>query len=324
MRFVVSFVLVGCSGQLDSPAPPTPASPEASAPSTTVDIAPVVSGIPDDGRDPTVVAIEGPDGGTCSGVVVASNVVLTAHSCVTVPLVGWSCPASGAQVISAIDPASLTILSGDTILSGTVLAQGLELVVPDTGVYCDHDIAAIVTDGDLGISPVKPTTAAPTLTTSMRTVAFDATGAKHLREYLPVLALSAAEMEVGEATCEGDFGGAAFVEPDGALAGVVSRSGAGCTGVGAHNIYTRVDAFADLVSAALAEGVAQGGSRIKAASKPETQMGGACMSATDCSTGACVESPSNSYCSRTCGTGDRCPAGYTCTAAMGDKFCFEK
>jgi Trypsin len=322
----IAGALIGCAGTVDS-SPPSAADaapPPEAAPSQAVDVSATVAGVPDNGMDTAVVAIAGGPISTCSGVVIGSNVVLTAKSCVTTVSVPLTCPATGAQVVGYVEPDSLSIVVGDDLASASVAAGGLEIVAPDSAVLCDEDIAAIITDSDLAISPIKRDTTLPIVGQPVRTVGFDETGTKILREYVPILAMSPTELEIAEATCAGSVGGPALEEPDGTLIGVVSRSGSSCTGEDVHNVYTRADAYAEFIASALEEGLTQGGSAIKAAGKPPTEVGAPCTEATDCSTGVCVEDSSAPYCTYACGTHARCQTGFSCTAAVGAKYCFEK
>jgi hypothetical protein len=109
---------------------------------------------------------------------------------------------------------------------------------------------------------------------------------------------------------------------------VVSRGGSSCEGLDVHNVYTRADVYAGLIQAALAEGKnvnAEAGITPPkpASTKLATDIGGPCTQASDCSTGVCVTMNGADYCSRTCGTGDRCSDGFHCTALSGTKVCTE-
>ena len=158
---------------------------------------------------------------------------------------------------------------------------------------------------------------------------YGAAGEKLLREHVKIESVSAAEFEVGEATCNGDTGGPALDESSGELVGVVSRGGPTCEGADVHNIYTRADAFAELIASAVEEGRGR---------RCETRTP-ACTRRRRRATPAPPARPSrrsdigvrlhegrglldrrlrrrtapSTYCSRTCGTGDRCPNGYHCT-----------
>jgi hypothetical protein len=328
-------VVLACSGQVaGTPAPPQPdASVDAS--SAGVDTSAIVVGIPDGGRDPAVVAIDLDGQGYCTGTLIATNVVLTARHCVSVTNGAVVCPTQGSQIASDLAPATLGILVGDDVQSAQLVAHGAEVVMLLTGEICDHDIAAIILDTNVDIAPVKVSTTNPTAGLSVRTIGFAAdaedAGApeeKLLREYMKVVAVSPTELEVGEAACAGDSGGPALDESGSELVGVVSRGGSSCEGLDVHNVYTRVDVYAGLIQAALEEGktvnAAAGITPPKPTSaKLATDVGGPCTQASDCSTGVCVTMNGADYCSRTCGTGDRCSAGFHCTALSGTKVCTE-
>jgi Trypsin len=180
----------------------------------------------------------------------------------------------------------------------------------------------------------------------------DPAGVKLLRDHVAVLDVTRAEFQVGEATCQGDSGGPALDSKTGELVGVVSRGGPSCEGKDVHNIYTRVDVFLPLIHAALQQAAQpipppgsenddadevdveeDAGSAVDGAvvspvsadasakppkakkSKPVTDMGEACATGAECSTGVCVREADGtpSYCSRTCGAKDRCPTHHHCT-----------
>jgi hypothetical protein len=144
-----------------------------------------------------------------------------------------------------------------------------------------------------------------------------------------VLSVSVSELTVGEATCHGDSGGPALDQSTGEIVGVVSRGGPSCEGPGVHNIYTRADAFTWLVDEAFAKvaGLERDGDGDAGApptsvpkgtkQKPPSDVGGPCVRGADCAAGVCITDPKGMYCSRPCGTGDRCPAKYHCEPVSG-------
>src|SRR5215472_17834173 len=82
LMFTLSAGAVSCAGKSDAPL----------GADVQVDEDPVVRGIPDKGRDPAVVAIDLDGEGTCSGTLIAPDVVLTARHCVDRTLSGARCP----------------------------------------------------------------------------------------------------------------------------------------------------------------------------------------------------------------------------------------
>ena len=146
-----------------------------------------------------------------------------------------------------------------------------------------------------------------------------------------MLSVSDGEFLVGEATCQGDSGGPALDETTGEIVGVVSRGGRDVRRPGAHNMYTRTDVFQSLIAEALSMSVFD--------TEASTDDGGADAGKEEAQKeGRRQDNPAErhgrplhqrgrlrrrrlrrpisgkEYCSRSCGTGDRCPDHFHCTA----------
>jgi len=232
------------------------------------------------------------------------------------------------QITGEERPSSLAIMVGDDLANARTVAHGVEVVKPSGVTLCEADIAFIVLDEEVkAVKPMPIGSRAPAKGDHVRAVGYGqdedngVAGKKLVREHVRVQDVTAAELLIGEATCHGDSGGPAIDESTGEIVGVLSRGGPSCEGADVHNIYTRVDAFAWLVEEAFTRAAEEkaaetdaglGSVRPGTKEKPATDVGAPCARASDCGAGVCLTDGDTSYCSRECGTGDRCPTGYHC------------
>jgi hypothetical protein len=213
----------------------------------------------------------------CSGALVAPNLVLTARHCVSRAVTATpSCDArgrshNGDHLAEDVDPASIAIYTGSQVRPDvdTPVARAVRTLHPTGQVLCDSDVAFLVLDRKIPNAsvlamrlhaPVEPGDVV--VPVGFGGGPSNVVGHKVARAQSTVLAtgpsanaatgavLGPREFEVDRATCRGDSGGPAIDVLSGEIVGVVSRGGS-CTATGNH-VYTRVDAYSHLASAAFA------------------------------------------------------------------------
>jgi Trypsin len=307
-------LLSACSGETS--VPPTSAN---NLPSADVAVPP--PGIADRGDDPAVVAIDVGGQGFCSGALVAPDVVLTARRCVTnVPSLARCAGGGGSQSASPLAPPSIRIFVGDGVAPLQERARGRDLVVPSSGAACGADIALVLLDTSIDeIMPLVVRATGAAKGDRLRTVDFPSLGSapaldKLVRDHLPVVDATAAELGIGEA-CAIAAGGPAIDETTGEIVGIASHGGpSGCAGEGALHLYARTDVSLPLIGEALAKSSAPIGPTTgkKKTKKGPIDVGANCARAGDCAAGVCVTERLQEYCSRTCDPHDRCPAHFRC------------
>ena len=293
------------------------------------DVASPPPGVADRGADPAVVAVDFGGAAPCAGALLAPDVVITALHCVSLSTAATDCAsrpdasldAGGARALRAA--ASIRVLAGDGAGGLVERARGREIrapAVPGPGSApgvssCDADVAMLLLDqGVAGVAPLAVRATGAARGDHVRSVGLRA-GAKVVREHVAVLDSAPTNLEVGEDVM-GEGGGPALDEDTAEIVGVASRG----DGPG-RDVYTRADVFLSLVEGALDDSRSAGGvsSDVAKVEKGPLDMGGACLAGSDCAAGVCVSAPGAvaQYCSRTCGTGDRCPTGFRCVKSAG-------
>ncbi len=319
-RMALLVLVVACSGPSASSILPSNA--------PTADVASPPPGVADRGDDPAVVAIDAAEAPLCAGALVAPDVVLTSRHCVSVPTVSNGCPGDAAVPPPLRAPASLRVRVGEDVVAAPERARGRDIVVPTSPSMCGADIALLLLD--VSIDDVQPLVLRATgaaqgdhvRTVGWRLPARVGPAPKFLREHLLVMDASDTELELAEVPVGGS--GPALSEATAEVLGVFSRSDDGPS----RAVYTRTDAFMALIDSALArsQSAAETTAGLRKAKKGPVDIGAYCAKGTDCAAGVCVSTTGGleQYCSRTCGSHDRCPSGYRCQRSQsGIQVCTE-
>lgn len=297
------------------------------------------------------------DGGiySCSGTLLAPNLVLTARHCVSATAdgnVGCSPSGvgdSGGQVFGDYAPDDLIVGVGATRVHSRDLGvrpSGMKIYHDDATNLCNHDLSLILLDMKIAgalISPIR-LDAPPLAGETFTAVGWGVTSStpspttRQERQGVPIVAvgpgsgLPTNEFSVGEAPCSGDSGGPALDSTTDAIIGIVSRGGNGtpedpnnpaasCTG--GSNIYTQVAPFKDLILQAFADA----GQMPWIEGQPNPLLGvfgASCAQNSDCQSNLCFGGgdASTGFCTADC-TQTMCAAGYDCKAnqVLGTQVC---
>ena len=208
---------------------------------------------------------------TCSGTLVAPNLVITARHCITNFVDGfWTCDvdgtlrsSSGAGQMGLLDtPSNITIRSG-TGPNPPRVAKGTAIFAPQADSICVNDIALVQLDHSL-TNPVKPiriyTGTNPG--EEIRVIGYGTDqdggiGVRHTRSGLVIAQVGSSVFRPvgdptpprtfvtkGPALCIGDSGGPALSDNE-AIIGIFSQYDGLCTSPSATNIFTEVAPFAN-------------------------------------------------------------------------------
>lgn len=233
---------------------------------------PIISGSPSSADQDAVVLIaileNGDIGGTCTGTMVAPNLVLTALHCVAETDEGALCAADGTAVQggavrAARSPSDFAIVAGADV-SGDVarsrVAGVRKVVTTGASTLCNSDLALLVLDRAMPNAKIAPLRldGAVRAGDKVTSIGWGLTeqgsmpSQRMMRSGVDVIGVGPmpgagpAEFVVGEAVCSGDSGGPAIAST-GAVVGVVSRGGNGkpadpqtpaSTCIGAQSVYS--------------------------------------------------------------------------------------
>ena len=251
--------------------------------------------------------------GWCAGALLASDVVLTARSCVSV-LTGGSlaCPAAAPQISGGVDLTNVHVYVGDDIATAEERAQGRAVLVPEGDVLCGADIALLLLDAT--IDDVAPLVVQPTgapVGAHVRSVGCES-GRKLVRDHVAVVAASSLELELAEAPCDTTPGAPAIDETSAQIVGIVSRSGPTCAaadGVRRRHPHRRLH---DPRRGGARRGPVEPRHRPGQGEEGPRRHGCQLHPRDRCAAGVCVTYAGAEYCTRTCDPTDHCPTDYKC------------
>jgi hypothetical protein len=329
---------------------------EGSAPAEVVAHAssPIIAGTTSTSDQDAVVLIvlHDPNGqikGTCSGTLVAPNLVLTARHCVSDTDEGALCTKAGVALQQGgargdFSPSDLSIYTGVDAVQvadqpNKAAARGKQFVHENVSTICNADLSFIVLDravqGRIATLRLTGGTREGEMLTAVGwgiTESNNLPGSRQQRTNVQVQAvgpmvldaqsqigLGNSEFLVGESICSGDSGGPTL-SAKGAVVGVVSRGGGGGSGTPDPNnpsascIGSNVFNFYTHLSqkaALVAEAFAAAGAQPRTEGDPPgASVGEKCTTDLDCSSDACVKN----VCERRCDDGTACAATEVCTA----------
>jgi MYXO-CTERM domain-containing protein len=216
------------------------------------------------------------DAVSCTGTVVAPNLVATALHCVTHSTLGFfTCEPDGSLTATdrsdgtigpLLQPEEVGIYVGADIIGAQPIAHGARLLSTGSTQICRGDLAFVVLDQDLDV-PVSPIRVSYGVEPGdfVRVLGYGETetygdSGRHVRsgrriidvgplsEDEPSISAAPRTFVVNEGPCHGDSGGPAFSEDTEALVGVYSlAAGDSCTGIGVRNVYTNLSTYSSFV-----------------------------------------------------------------------------